>query len=130
MDSTTQGQRRRISLGAVAVAAALLLVLATAAPALATHTHGILDCGAAGTYHTEPASEVDPLPFEAPLPWSGLFLLEGTTTVFKAFVVVTPQWSFARPAGHQQLVDCTLTSTGPMFSSPWQLRGVFRPAGG
>ncbi|MBA3236377.1 MAG: hypothetical protein H0T59_10370 [Chloroflexi bacterium] len=121
---------RRHKIGAQLGAAAgiLVLALAAAAPASATHTHGTLDCGSAGVYETEPASEVWPQPFEAPGPWSGLFLLEGTTKVFKAFVIETPQWTLRRPASAvHDMLTCTLASSGPMFSEPWRLQGVLRP---
>ena len=112
---------------ALAVVGALALTLAVAGPAAATHTHGTLDCGTAGTFQVEPASEVEPLPFEAPGPGAGVFLIEGTTTVFKAYTIQTPQFSFVRAGASRglTLITCTLTSTGPFFSSPWLLQGVF-----
>jgi hypothetical protein len=124
-------RRRAVSLarrtGAAVLATAVLL--AGAIPVLATHTHGTLDCGSAGTWQVEPASEVDPLPFEAPGPNSGVFLIDDGTLVFRAYSIEAPHFAWARAgtALGLTLVSCTLTSTGPMFSSPWLLEGVFLP---
>jgi hypothetical protein len=124
-------RRRAVGLarrtGAAALATAVLL--AGAIPALATHTHGTLDCGSAGTWQVEPASEVDPLPFEAPGPNAGVFLIEDGTLLFKAYSIEAPHFAWARAGAARglTLVSCTLTSTGPMFSSPWLLEGVFLP---
>jgi hypothetical protein len=129
MDSCTG--RRPVGLprraGATALATAVLL--AGAIPVLATHTHGTLDCGSAGTWQVEPASEVDPLPFEAPGPNAGVFLIDDGTQLFKAFRIEAPHFAWARAGSARglTLVSCTLTSTGPMFSSPWLLEGVFQP---
>ena len=125
---TTQRPRAAVARLA-AICAGIALLTAMAAPVAATHTHGTLDCGSAGTYHVHPASEVDPLPFEAPGPGSGVWLIEDSTQVFKAFSVVAPHFAWARASSSKglSLVDCTLTSTGPMFSSPWTLEGTFLP---
>lgn len=75
-------QRRR-TLGALVGASLVTVMLAS--PVAAHHTYGVLDCGSAGTYEVEAAS-IEPLPrFESPVPWSGLFLLEDTNRVFRAF---------------------------------------------
>lgn len=116
---------------AVAIVLGASLALGVAAgPALATHSQGILECGAAGTYAVEAAS-IEPLPkFEAPGPWSGLFLLEDTNRVFRAFYLDTPRSLIVRPAlehnGHA-VVSCTLTSSGFNFEEPWVLTGFLTP---
>lgn len=112
-----------------AIAGGLALALAAALPASAAHTHGTLDCGAAGTYQVEPASEVEPLPFEAPGPGAGVFLIDDSHAVFKAFAIQAPHFAYERAgkAGGLDLVSCSLTSSGPMFSSPWLLEGMFLP---
>lgn len=114
----------------IGIAPAVALVLAmTAGPASANHTEGRLDCGSAGAFWTEAGSD-NPKGFEAPSPKSGLFLLAGTTQVFRAFSIVTPLWSFDRvPAtsSPRDLVSCTLTSTGFNFDQPWRLTGVLIP---
>jgi hypothetical protein len=118
--------RRRIT---SMIGATLSLALA-ASPAAATHTDGVLDCGGAGTFHVEAAS-IEPLPkFESPPPWAGLFQLEDTNRVFRAFSIETPRWTIVQPAvGHNPLaiVSCTLTSTGLNFEEPWVLVGMFVP---
>jgi hypothetical protein len=100
------------------------------APAAADHTYGVLDCGTAGTFDVEAAS-IEPLPaFEAPGPWSGLFLLEGTQQVFRAFYVETPRWTTAFEAANRNpnaTVECTLTSSGLNFEEPWILVGQLAP---
>ena len=89
----------------------------------------MLDCGSAGSFSTEAGSD-NPKGFEAPAPWSGLFLLDGTTQVFRAFSIVTPMSSFERvPAekSPRDLLSCTLTSSGFNFDQPWRLIGVLIP---
>jgi hypothetical protein len=109
--------------------ASLALTLAVG-PAAANHTDGILDCGAAGTYHVEAAS-TQPLPkFESPLPWSGLFLLEDTNRVFRAFYLATPRSLIVEPALYHNpkaLIECTLASSGFNFEEPWVLVGMLVP---
>jgi hypothetical protein len=124
-----RSSRTRLARTTGVAVTALALLLAAAAPAAATHTHGTLDCGSAGTWQVEPASEVDPLPFEAPGPNSGVFLVEDSTLLFKAYRIEAPHfaWERAGKARGLALVTCTLTSTGPMFSSAWLLEGVFVP---
>jgi hypothetical protein len=127
----TSGRRARPGSSPRATTAGLLISLAlallVAAPVAATHTHGTLDCGSAGVFETEPASEIDPLPFEAPSPTSLLFLLEDTNQVFKAYTAITPMGSILGASNRPGLIWCTLSSTGPFFSSPWQLEGVLIP---
>jgi hypothetical protein len=109
--------------------AALILAIA-ASPVAADHTNGLLDCGSAGTYEVEAAS-IEPLPkFEAPGPWSGLFLLEGTNRVYRALSIETPRWSIVLAAAIRNplaIVDCTLTSSGFNFEQPWVLEGFLAP---
>jgi len=126
---TTSRIIRRVSPRRLTLVVGLLAVLAAAPPVGATHTEGILDCGDAGTYSTSPGS-ANPPGFEAPGPWSGLFLLEGTTSVFRAYSIEAPHFSYQlKPAGKspRNLVTCTLESSGPAFVTPWTLTGMFVP---
>jgi len=110
------------------VVAALLALTAGAGPASAAHTLGTLDCGAAGTYEVDGRGPL-PAGFDAPVPWSGLFLLDGTTRVFRALSIEGAPFPFQRPAGAYagSVVTCTLTSSGPLFPAPWILEGVLTP---
>lgn len=120
-------QRRR-TLGALVGASLVTVMLAS--PVAAHHTYGVLDCGSAGTYEVEAAS-IEPLPrFESPVPWSGLFLLEDTNRVFRAFSIETPRWSIVLEAANRNplaTVECTLTSSGINFEEPWNLEGFLTP---
>lgn len=110
------------------IGAALAMGLA-AGPVGATHTEGILDCGTAGTFDVEAAS-THPATFEAPGPWSGLFQLEETTRVFRAFTIVTERWTVVREATNRNPnseVTCTLTSSGLNFDVPWTMVGMVTP---
>ena len=112
----------------IAPTVALALAL-TAGPASANHTKGVLDCGSAGTFSTEAASDMPPS-FGTPSPRSSLFLLEGTTQVFRAFAIVTPLWSFDQVAAEKSprdLLSCTLTSSGFNFDQPWRMIGILVP---
>lgn len=109
-------------LAAVAVLSAL-----GSGTVLANHTAGTLDCGEAGVWEVDghlPRKS----PIDRPSPWSGTFLLEGTTQVFHAYandhfgIVKKPALS----SPHDLLV-CTLTSEGPMFEPPWTLVGKLAP---
>lgn len=119
---------RRRAIGALA--AASLILAMSAAPVAASHTYGFLDCGADGSFAVEAAS-IEPLPkFEAPVPWSGLFLLEGTNRVFRAMSIATPGWSIVLVAAERNplaTVECTLTSSGLNFEAPWTLEGLLVP---
>lgn len=118
----------RMRLARAGACAVLLLVLAVA-PASALHTEGILDCGDAGVFHTD-AGSAKPKSFEAPRPVSGLFLLEETTSVFVAYSLYIPAIDYAQVRAERSprpLISCTLSSSGPMFTSPWTLQGVFNP---
>ena len=131
-DQTRNGEssptlRRR----AMAMLAGSSLALGlVAGPVAASHTYGVLDCGTVGTFDVEAAS-IQPLPsFEAPGPWSGLFLLEDTNRVFRAFSIVTPRWSTVRGATSRNPgadIGCTLTSSGLNFDEPWLLVGFLTP---
>jgi hypothetical protein len=120
--------QRRQEIGAL-VGASLILAMA-ASPVAADHTYGVLDCGAAGTYGVEAAS-IEPLPkFEAPVPWSGLFLLEDTNRVYRAMSIETPRWSIVLEAADRNplsTIECTLTSSGFNFEEPWVLEGFLTP---
>lgn len=111
------------------VAASLALAMAAATPAAASHTDGVLDCGAAGTYEVDAAS-VKPLTFAAPVPSSGLFLLEDTNRVFRAFSIDTPRSLIVLTAVNYNphaTVECALTSSGFNFEEPWILHGMLVP---
>ncbi|MEW5990514.1 MAG: hypothetical protein AB1736_04095 [Chloroflexota bacterium] len=107
-----------------------LLLAISASPASAGHTFGVLDCGSAGTFEVEAAS-IEPLPmFEAPGPSSGLFLLEDSNRVFRAFFIETSRWTIsleAKDRNPNSLVACTLTSSGLNFEEPWLLEGLLTP---
>ena len=108
---------------------ALLGLAVVAGPAAASHTYGVLDCGADGVYDVDAASTVPP-DFEAPGPWSGLFLLEGTNRVFRAFYIETLRSTIVQPAvawNPHAIVQCTLTSSGFNFEVPWILVGFLTP---
>lgn len=120
--------QRRQTLGALVGASVLAAIVVT--PVAATHTNGVLDCGGAGTFEVQAAS-VQPLPkFEAPVPWSGLFLLEDTNRVYRALSIETPRWSIVLEAASRNpraTVHCTLTSSGLNFEEPWILAGFLTP---
>ena len=121
--------RRRAFRVILALAAAALVSLPVGRAVLATHALGTLDCGAFGTFAVDSGSELPPA-FEAPGPWSGLFLLEGTTQVFRALTIEGSAVPLARPNSAKlprTIITCTLTSTGPMFPTPWTLTGVLIP---
>jgi len=108
----------------------LFALVLSVAPVAADHTNGVLDCNTAGTFEVKAAS-IEPLPkFEAPVPWSGLFLLEGTNRVYRALSIETPRWSIVLEAANKNplaTVDCTLTSSGINFEEPWILVGFLTP---
>lgn len=114
--------RLAASVGAAAISLAL-----SAGVIHAAHTLGTLDCGDAGVYQVEGIKPAGP-PFDVPPPWSGIYLLEGTTKVFRAFANshfntrMTP--ADKAPVA---LITCTLTSEGPMFATPWTLEGMLVP---
>lgn len=116
------GGRLAAMLAVTGVAIAL-----TAGPVSATHTYGTLDCGTAGTFEVQAAS-IRPPGFEAPKPFGGLFLLEDTTRVFRAFTISTNFWdvSFGGGSDHPgPLVSCKLSAIGANF--PWLMVGVLTP---
>jgi hypothetical protein len=113
---------------AAALCAALGLSATGAASVQAAHTIGTLDCGVAGSYAVDGRSQL-PAGFDAPGPWSGLFLLEGTTQVFRALSIEGGQ-PFSRPSAEKHpgdVITCTLTSSGPMFPQPWTIEGILLP---
>lgn len=108
--------------------AALSLAMAFSAGTVsASHTLGTLDCGSAGVFQVDGVKPAGP-PFDVPGPWSGIFLLEGTTQVFRAFsnshfgTEMTPVHKSPR-----SLITCTLSSVGPMFDPEWTLMGMLLP---
>ena len=127
MQSTRAARRPIVRRLAAGLTAALLATGLSAGSVSATHTIGTLDCGSAGSFQTE-GVELDRYPFGVPVPWSGIFLLEGTTTVFRAFsnsfigTDKTPAMMSPRP-----LITCTLTSVGPAFENEWTLVGMLVP---
>ena len=120
--------RRQRIIGALVGASLITMTLAS--PVAADHTAGVLDCGTAGIYEVEAAS-LEPLPkFEAPVPWSGLFLLEDTNRVYRALSIETPRWSIVLEAADRNphaTVECSLTSSGFNFEEPWILVGFLAP---
>ncbi len=121
------GMRGRRGTAAAVAAAAMVMTVMTGSVS-ANHTFGTLDCGAAGTFEVEGTLPGGGPPIDRPSPWSGAFLLEDTTQVFRAFsndhfgLVQVPASLSARP-----LITCTLTSEGPMFDPPWTLVGMLLP---
>ena len=120
-----RGARRwRIALVATAVTFAMALSPGVVG---AAHTLGTLDCGNGLVFEVEGVKPAGP-PFDVPPPWSGIFLLEGTTQVFRAFsnshfgTTMVPASKSPRP-----LLTCTLTSEGPMFDPEWTLVGMLLP---
>lgn len=120
--------RRGRSIGALIGASLISTIMAS--PVAADHTNGVLDCGSGGTYDVQAAS-IEPLPkFEAPGPWSGLFLLENTNRVYRALSIETPRWSIVFEAANRNphaTLECTLTSSGLNFEEPWILKGSLIP---
>jgi hypothetical protein len=118
------GSSWRVALIAVAVTLAMAL---SAGAVGATHTLGTLDCGNGLVFEVEGVEPAGP-PFDVPPPWSGIYLLEDTTQVFRAFsnshfgTTMMPASKSPRP-----LLTCTLTSEGPMFDPPWTLVGMLVP---
>ncbi len=116
-------------IAATAIIIGLLLSISSI-PAHAGHTMGTLDCGSAGFFDV---GGIGPLPagFDAPVPWSGLFLLEGTTQVFKAFSIEGASFPFelsAKAKYPRELLTCTLWSDGRGFPAGfWTLQGTLRP---
>ena len=116
-------------IGAIAITIALLLSVIPGT-AQAGHTAGRLDCGSSGSFDVD---GIGPLPsgFDAPVPWSGLFLLEGTTQTFKAFSIEGPSFPYelaAKAKYPKALLTCTLWSDGRGFPAGyWTLQGVLRP---
>ena len=93
--------------------------------AQANHTFGTLDCGASGVFEVDGRLPLQS-PIDRPVPWSGTFLLEGTTQVFHAYA--NSHFGIVKnPASQDGLITCTLTSEGPMFDPPWTLVGKLAP---
>lgn len=93
--------------------------------AQANHTFGTLDCGSAGVFEVDGHLPLQS-PIDRPVPWSGTFLLEGTTQVFHAYS--NSHFGIVKnPASRDGLITCILTSDGPMFDPPWTLVGKLAP---
>ena len=124
---TIQGRPMRRWRAAAIVGATTLAMAASAGGVGAAHTLGTLDCGTAGVFEVEGVKPAGP-PFDVPPPWSGIFLLEGTTQVFRSFsnshfdTAMKPATISSRP-----LVTCIVTSEGPMFDPPWTVVGMLLP---
>jgi len=124
---TIQGRPMKRWRAAAIVGAVTRAMAVSAGGVGAAHTLGTLDCGTAGVFQVEGVHPAGP-PFDVPPPWSGIFLLEGTTQVFRAFsnshfgITMKPASKSPRP-----LITCTLTSEGPMFDPAWTLVGVLLP---
>ncbi len=119
----------RLRVARILSAGLLLSLVAAPGTASASHSFGELDCGSAGTFEVDGRGPL-PAGFDAPGPWSGLFLLEGTTRVFRALSIEGAAFPFGRPSSERfpgQVIECTLTSSGPMFPTPWTLEGVLVP---
>lgn len=117
---------RRLAAIAMVIAIGLFVSLMGVSPARADHAEGTLSCEN-GVSFEGVSFEVDgrkvPAGFEAPGPWSGLFLLEHTTQVFKAFKIDKAQpWEIPAWKRHD-LIQCTLV----VFGSEWTLHGVLGP---
>jgi hypothetical protein len=127
MQSTAAASSTVVRRLAAGLTGALLATALSAGTVSATHTIGTLDCGSAGSFQTD-GVELDGYPFGVPVPWSGIFLLEGTTKVFRAFsnsfigTDMTPAVMSPRP-----MITCTLTSVGPAFEEEWTLVGMLLP---
>ena len=125
----TRRAARRPQIRGLAIGLGLLLAAASAGTVQAGHVAASLVCGSE-TYEVD---GTQPLPagFEAPVPWSGLFLLEDTTTVFRALSIDGQGFPFSRRNAATfpgNVVSCTLTSNGLGFSGgPWRMTGVFIP---
>ena len=129
----TRRAARRPQIRGLAIGLGLLLAAAGAGTVQAGHTLGTLDCGSDGTYQVD---GTQPLPagFEAPVPWSGLFHLEGTTTVFRALSIYGQGFPFSRPKADEfpgDVIECKLWSEGFGFpeepNNYWTMTGVFIP---
>ncbi len=122
-------RRRAVSTWRVTfIAFAVTLAMAlTPGPVGAAHTVGTLDCGNGLVFEVEGVEPAGPS-FDVPPPWSGIFLLEGTTQVFVAFsnshfgTTMVPASKSPRP-----FLTCTLTSVGSMFDPEWTLVGMLLP---
>jgi hypothetical protein len=128
----TRRAARRPRIRGLAIGLGLLLAAASAGTVQAGHVAASLVCGSE-TYEVD---GTQPLPagFEAPVPWSGLFLLEGTTTVFRALSIERQGFPFSRPKADKfpgDVIECKLWSEGFGFpeepNNYWAMTGVFIP---
>lgn len=126
--ATTAPRRaaRQPRIRGLAIGLGLLLAAASAGTVQAGHTEGSLDCGGAGTYAVDGRGVPG-----SPVPWSGLFHLEGTTTVFRALSIDGQGFPFSRPSAAKfpgNVIECKLWSDGFGFpNNYWTLTGVFIP---
>lgn len=128
-NTTRSRPSRRSRIAAIGILAGLMVAFTTAAAVQASHAAGELDCGSAGAYAID-GREL-PTGIDSPVPWSGLFLLEGTTRVFRAHSIDGQRFPFSRPAADRfpgEVITCTLTSSGFGFPDGyWTLTGVLTP---
>jgi hypothetical protein len=105
-----------------------IATLSSAGGVRSAHTLGTVDCGPAGVFEVAGHLPVGGAPIDRPSPWSGIFLLDGTTTVFRALSnshFETEQTPATRSP--RSLVTCTLHSVGRMFDPEWTLVGMLLP---
>jgi hypothetical protein len=119
---------RRPRIRGLAIGLGLLLAAASAGTVEAGHAEGRLDCGpAVGAWDVGGSGGPG-----SPVPWSGLFHLEGTTTVFRALSIRGQGFPFSRPSAAKfpgDVITCELWSPGN-FGFPggfWTLTGVLIP---
>jgi hypothetical protein len=129
MVKTAPGSHRRRAGRAVSVAVGLVALFAfNVSGVFANHVSGELDCGAHGIYLIDGVAL--PTGLDAPNRISGLFLLEDSTSVFRAFTIDAYHFDWALPSASRfvgSMIECTLSSSGPFFVEPWLMTGVLLP---
>jgi hypothetical protein len=124
----TRRAARQPRIRGLAVGLGLLLAAASAGTVQAGHVEGSLVCGGV-TYEVDGRGVPG-----SPVPWSGLFLLEDTTTVFRALSIHGQGFPFSRPKADTfpgDVIECKLWSEGFGFpeepNNYWTMTGVFIP---
>lgn len=124
----TRRAARQPRIRGLAIGLGLLLAAASAGTVQAGHVGGLLVCGDV-TYEVDGTGVPG-----SPVPWSGLFLLEGTTTVFRALSIDGQGFPFSRPSAAKfpgDVIECKLWSAGFGFpdepNNYWTLTGVLTP---
>lgn len=125
----TRRAARRPQIRGLAIGLGLLLAAASAGTVQAGHVEGWLECDDDVTYEVDGRGVPG-----SPVPWSGLFHLEGTTTVFRALSIDGQGFPFSRPKADEfpgDVIECKLWSAGFGFPAApdnyWTLTGVFIP---